>query len=82
MFLWQNEIFTPPADGHNTAGQFDPAVHGNNGPNGVSLAGQSYSIDRLAIQALSELPEEFPFVLDYNSGLPLGMGTLLALFSI
>ncbi|KAF9459219.1 aryl-alcohol-oxidase from pleurotus Eryingii [Collybia nuda] len=72
-YFKKNEIFVAPADGHQTNGQYDPAVHGLHGVNGVSLAGFSFSVDALVTQAMSELHDEFPFVLDYNSGKPLGM---------
>ncbi|KNZ75849.1 Choline dehydrogenase, mitochondrial [Termitomyces sp. J132] len=73
-YIRKNERWTAPADNHNTAGQFDPAVHGFNGINAVSLSGFSHSTDSRIIQTTSELPEEFPFNLDMNSGNPLGLG--------
>ncbi|KAJ7772263.1 aryl-alcohol-oxidase from pleurotus Eryingii [Mycena metata] len=38
-YFKKNEVFTPPADHHDTKGQFNPAVHGFHGINSVSLAG-------------------------------------------
>ncbi|KAK0459367.1 alcohol oxidase [Desarmillaria tabescens] len=62
-YIRKNERVVPPSDHHNTTGQFDPAVHGFNGINSVRV-----------IQTTSELPDEFPFNLDYNSGYQLGIG--------
>ncbi|KAJ7452774.1 aryl-alcohol-oxidase from pleurotus Eryingii [Mycena galericulata] len=72
-YILKNERFTPPADHHNTTGQFSPAVHGFNGINSVSLAGFPSPVDSRIIATTTEL-EEFPFNLDMNSGLPLGIG--------
>ncbi|KAJ6575612.1 alcohol oxidase [Mycena vulgaris] len=72
-YILKNERFTPPADHHNTTGQFNPAVHGFNGINSVSLAGFPGAADRRIIAATTQL-KEFPFNLDMNSGKPLGIG--------
>ncbi|KIJ31290.1 GMC oxidoreductase [Sphaerobolus stellatus SS14] len=69
-----NEIFTEPTDHHNTAGQFNPAVHGFNGVNSVSLPGFAFPYTPLIIKATQQLPNDFPFNLDMNSGKPLGIG--------
>ncbi|THU97771.1 pyranose dehydrogenase [Dendrothele bispora CBS 962.96] len=67
------ERFTPPADNHNTSGQFDPAVHGFNGINSVSLSGFLHRFNELIIET-GRMPEtEFPFNLDPNSGHQLGI---------
>lgn len=70
----QNERWTTPADNHNTTGQFDPGVHGFEGINAVSLSGYEQSIDPRIIQTAKDLPDEFPFNLDMNSGSSLGLG--------
>ncbi|KAG6826879.1 hypothetical protein H0H92_014059 [Tricholoma furcatifolium] len=75
-YVRKNERWTAPADHHNTTGQFNPAVHGFHGINAVSLSGFPHSFDSRIIQTTSELPEEFPFNLDTNSGNPLGLGWL------
>ncbi|KAJ6569103.1 aryl-alcohol oxidase-like protein [Mycena capillaripes] len=72
-YIIKNENFTQPADHHNTAGQFDPAVHGFNGPLSVTLAGFPTPIDPRVIATTSQL-KEFPFNLDMNSGSTLGVG--------
>ncbi|KAG7450008.1 aryl-alcohol oxidase precursor [Guyanagaster necrorhizus] len=73
-YIRKNERFVPPADHHNTTGEFNPAVHSFDGVNSVSLPGYPRTIDGRVIQATQELPDEFPFNLDYNSGYPLGIG--------
>ncbi|KAJ7693406.1 alcohol oxidase [Mycena rosella] len=70
----QNELFdVQTSDHHNITGQFNPAVHGFNGINTVSLAGFPSPIDDRVIETTTELAE-FPFNLDMNSGSPLGLG--------
>ncbi|KAJ7489579.1 alcohol oxidase [Mycena latifolia] len=67
-------LWTPPTDLHNTSLQFDPSVHSTRGINPVSLSGAGWPLGPRVIQATKELPEEFPFNLDMNSGKPLGIG--------
>ncbi|KAK0226678.1 alcohol oxidase [Armillaria fumosa] len=73
-FRKANERFVASADHHNLTGQYDPAVHGFEGVNSVSVAEYPSAIDGRVIQATKELPNEFPFNLDYNSGHHLGVG--------
>ncbi|KAG7445363.1 pyranose dehydrogenase [Guyanagaster necrorhizus] len=73
-YFRKNERFVAPADHHNTTGQFNPVVHGFDGITDVSLPGYPRATDSLIIQATSELPDDFPFNLDYNSGYQLGIG--------
>ncbi|KIJ49389.1 GMC oxidoreductase [Sphaerobolus stellatus SS14] len=73
-YIRKNEQWTAPTDGHNATGEFNPAVHGFHGINSVSLAGFPSPIDSMVIQTTQQLPEEFPFNLDTNSGKPLGLG--------
>ncbi|KAJ6478867.1 aryl alcohol oxidase [Mycena vulgaris] len=69
------ENWTAPADHHNTQGQFNPAIHGTHGPISTSLGGFSWSeFEHHVIQTTKELPNDFPFNLDMNSGQPLGIG--------
>ncbi|KAG6827853.1 hypothetical protein H0H92_010243 [Tricholoma furcatifolium] len=73
-YLRRNERWTPPADHHNTTGEFDPAVHSFTGINAVSLPGFVYpDFDYRVINASLQL-EEFPFNLDMNSGDTIGIG--------
>ncbi|KAJ6594327.1 aryl-alcohol-oxidase from pleurotus Eryingii [Mycena capillaripes] len=69
----KNERFAPPADHHNTTGQFNPAVHGFNGINTVTLSGFPSPIDSRVIGITNEI-DGFPFNLDMNSGYHLGIG--------
>ncbi|KAK0184513.1 alcohol oxidase [Armillaria mellea] len=73
-YIRKNERIVPPSDHHNTTGEFDPAIHSFSGINSVSLPGVSRATDGRIIQTTSELPDEFPFNLDYNSGHHLGIG--------
>ncbi|KAG6908850.1 hypothetical protein DXG01_003016 [Tephrocybe rancida] len=75
-YIRKNEKWTAPADHHNATGQFDPAVHGFHGINAVSLGAFPHPSDPRVIQTTSELPDDFPFNLDMNSGNPLGLGWL------
>uniref|UniRef100_A0A5K1JX66 Glucose oxidase n=1 Tax=Ganoderma boninense TaxID=34458 RepID=A0A5K1JX66_9APHY len=72
----QTETLTPPADGHDTHGEINPAVHGKTGPVLTSLPGNASVLDARVLQTTSELAAEFPFNLDMNSGNPLGVGWL------
>ncbi|KAJ7116949.1 hypothetical protein C8R44DRAFT_791684 [Mycena epipterygia] len=72
-YMRKQERFTPPSDGHNTTGQFNPAVHSFTGINTVSLNGFPSPIDNRIIATTTQLAE-FPFNLDMNSGFPLGIG--------
>ncbi|KAF7344393.1 Aryl-alcohol-oxidase from pleurotus Eryingii [Mycena sanguinolenta] len=76
-YFKKSEHWTPPTDGHKTTGQFDPAVHGFNGLVGVSLSGSPLGLSEFiprSLQVTQELPDQFPFNLDYNSGTPIGLG--------
>ncbi|KAK0493181.1 aryl-alcohol-oxidase from pleurotus Eryingii [Armillaria luteobubalina] len=73
-YFRKNERFVASADHHNLTGQYDPAMHGFEGVNSVSVAEYPSAIDERVIQATKELPNEFPFNLDYNSGHHLGVG--------
>ncbi|GLB40805.1 putative aryl-alcohol oxidase [Lyophyllum shimeji] len=75
-YFRKNEKFTPPADRHDTAGQFNPAVHGFAGINSVSLPGFPQPIDGMVLQTTRELASEFPFNIDTNSGHHLGIDSV------
>ncbi|KAF7362799.1 Choline dehydrogenase, mitochondrial [Mycena venus] len=72
-YMRKSERVVPPADHHNTTGQFNPAVHGFDGINAVSLAGFPSPIDSRVIETTTQL-EGYPFNLDMNSGFPIGIG--------
>ncbi|KAL0581937.1 hypothetical protein V5O48_000167 [Marasmius crinis-equi] len=73
-YVRKNERFTPPVDGHDTTGEFDPAVHGFHGINSVTLNGFRHELDLRMIQASKASNNEFQFNLDTNSGHQLGVG--------
>jgi len=76
-YFFKNEKLSPPADHHNTEGQFDPTVHSTRGITSVTLGGFQWPIfNHHVIQTTKELPDVFPFNLDTNSGKPLGLGWL------
>ena len=70
----KHEKIVPPADGHNTTGQYIPANHGTNGTLLVTLPGFSQTIDAMAISATKQLSAEFPFSPDMGGGDVLGLG--------
>ncbi|KAF5335271.1 hypothetical protein D9758_016225 [Tetrapyrgos nigripes] len=75
-YFLKSEKFTPPADGHNTTGDFIPSAHnmGGSGRVAVSLPGFEQSLDNLVIQASQQLGGIFQFNEDQNSGNNLGIG--------
>ncbi|KAJ7248208.1 pyranose dehydrogenase [Mycena haematopus] len=73
-YFRKNEKWSPPADHHNTQGQFDPSVHSTTGINSVSLPGYHWPMFDRVIETTVEMPDEFKFVVDYNAGVPLGVG--------
>ncbi|KAF8173594.1 hypothetical protein K438DRAFT_1850396 [Mycena galopus ATCC 62051] len=76
-YFLRNEKWMPPADNHTGAGQYDPAVHGQDGLTAVSLRGYPWpGSDTRIILTTKELPDEWPFVLDMNAGVNLGVGWL------
>ncbi|KAJ7300526.1 pyranose dehydrogenase [Mycena albidolilacea] len=74
-YFFKNEKWTPPVDQHDTRGQYNPAVHSTNGIDSVSLSGSNWPIfSRHIIEATKQLPNDWSFNLDMNSGKPLGLG--------
>lgn len=73
-YFRKNEKWTPPADQHNTTGQFDPKYHSFNGMTSVSLSGSPTAIDGRVINATTQLGPDYKFNLDMNSGNELGIG--------
>ncbi|KAF9259776.1 aryl-alcohol-oxidase from pleurotus Eryingii [Marasmius fiardii PR-910] len=73
-YIRKNERITAPADGHNTTGQWDPAVHGTSGINSVSLSGYIHELDKRTIEVSKAFgpDSEFKFNLDMNAGDQLG----------
>ncbi|KAF8883634.1 aryl-alcohol oxidase-like protein [Gymnopilus junonius] len=77
-YFLKSEKWVPPADHHNTVGQFNPSFHNlkGTGITSVSLPGFQLPIDGRVLQTSKNFPSEFPFTLDYNNGIPLGLGYL------
>ncbi|KAJ7136692.1 hypothetical protein C8R44DRAFT_828533 [Mycena epipterygia] len=76
-YFLKTENWTAPVDMHDTAGQYNPAIHGTDGPISVSLNGFPWPVfEQTVLQTTKELPDEFPFNLDMNSGKPLGVSWL------
>ncbi|KXN85084.1 Choline dehydrogenase, mitochondrial [Leucoagaricus sp. SymC.cos] len=73
-YIRKNEKWTEPVDHHNTTGQYNPKLHSTTGVNSVSLPGFAHSVDQRVIQTTKDLPDEFPFNEDMNSGNHLGLG--------
>ncbi|KAK7052426.1 GMC oxidoreductase [Favolaschia claudopus] len=74
-FFFKNEKWTPPVDHHDTRGQFNPSVHSSEGINSVSLSALTWpEFSHHVIQSTKELPNDWPFNVDMNSGKPLGLG--------
>ncbi|KAJ7258157.1 pyranose dehydrogenase [Mycena rebaudengoi] len=71
-YFKKSEIMTVPVDHHNTTGQFDPKLHGKNGPLGVTVGGFSQDIDALVMGRVDNT--QFPFIEDYQDGSPIGLG--------
>ncbi|KAI0040465.1 GMC oxidoreductase [Auriscalpium vulgare] len=68
------EHLTPPHGGlwGNASNKIDSYIHGQHGPLGISL-GNSYPTDGRVIQVTRDL-DDIPYVVDMNSGYPLGLG--------
>lgn len=71
--IHQHEKWSPPADQHDTKGQFIPSTHRTDGLLQVSLPGFPTPLDQRVMDTLKELAE-FPFMEDMNSGSTLGVG--------
>ncbi|KLO19185.1 aryl-alcohol-oxidase from pleurotus Eryingii [Schizopora paradoxa] len=73
QFYFKSSRLVPPVDGHSTAGDFNPADHGN-GPIEVSLPGMPTEIDNRVINTSKQSGSEFPFNIDLQSGNAVGVG--------
>ncbi|RXW19853.1 hypothetical protein EST38_g5995 [Candolleomyces aberdarensis] len=73
-YIDRHEKFVPPADGHNTNGQYIPSLHSTRGILPKSLPGFSHGIDARVIATTQELSAEFPFNPDTGGGDVLGLG--------
>ncbi|OCH88051.1 aryl-alcohol oxidase-like protein [Obba rivulosa] len=75
-YMIKSESLVQPPDHHNTSGAIVPSLHGTTGPVQISLGGFPMETDQRVLNTTQELPEEFPFNEDMNSGSPLGIGWL------
>ncbi|KAJ6477553.1 aryl-alcohol oxidase [Mycena sanguinolenta] len=73
-YMLMNEKFVASADGHNTTGQYNPALHSKTGMVSISLPGYPHPFDSRVIETTKELSADWPFNLDMNSGNMLGIG--------
>ncbi|KAH8827358.1 aryl-alcohol-oxidase from pleurotus Eryingii [Flagelloscypha sp. PMI_526] len=73
-YMLKSERITLPIDGHNISNEYNVSAHGHHGIHSTTLPGFSLPLDPLVRQAAAELPEEFPWNLDVNSGNELGIG--------
>ncbi|KAJ2919584.1 hypothetical protein MD484_g820, partial [Candolleomyces efflorescens] len=72
-----HERWVAPVGGRDITGQYDPRVHGLKGNTLVSLPESGpRDFERRAIQTTRDLPRDFPYNLDANSGKPLGVAWL------
>lgn len=69
----KNEQHVPAWNNRSNVGEFDPRVHGH-GPLKSSLTASPSGLDYRVLNTTAELPDEFPFNLDLNSGNGLGVG--------
>ncbi|KAK0229986.1 aryl-alcohol oxidase-like protein [Armillaria nabsnona] len=72
-YMRKLERLTPPADGHNTTGQFIPEAHGFDGSLLTSLPGYPTPIDGLIMNATTQIAG-YPFNKDMNNGDETGIG--------
>ncbi len=70
--LRQSNTLVAPADGHDTTGQVDPAVHGTNGNVLTSVPGFPTELDPLVVNASLELGGRYSYTVDINGGVVLG----------
>ncbi|KAJ7819584.1 aryl-alcohol oxidase-like protein [Mycena olivaceomarginata] len=74
-YILKNERHTPPWNNRSNVGEYDPHVHGN-GPLLTGLTPTVFEADKRVIQMTEDLPNQYPFNLDLNSGNGLGFGWL------
>ncbi|KAH6896413.1 hypothetical protein BKA70DRAFT_1198967 [Coprinopsis sp. MPI-PUGE-AT-0042] len=74
QYITRHEKFVPPADGHDTTGQYTPSLHSTTGALPKSLPGFSFGVDGRVIATTQELSAEFPYNQDMGGGDVLGLG--------
>ncbi|KAI0342182.1 aryl-alcohol-oxidase from pleurotus Eryingii [Trametopsis cervina] len=68
------EKAVPPTDNHNTSEQWDVSIHSKSGMVEISLPGFTMAPDPHVFATTAELPDDFPFARDFNSGRSIGIG--------
>jgi hypothetical protein len=71
----QNEDFMKPSPAR-AGPRFDPAVHSHSGNVDVSLSTFGWPHEPRVLQTTKDLPDEFPFRLDYDGGDTIGIGAV------
>ncbi|EEB91134.1 hypothetical protein MPER_10557, partial [Moniliophthora perniciosa FA553] len=74
-YIYKNEKYVSPADGHDTLRTFDPSIHSLTGNDSVSLPGYPSPIDERVLAASDELGDELAVNLDHHTGYHLGLVT-------
>ena len=70
---WQNERHVQAWNCQNDAGKYNPLSHGT-GPLMTSLPANNTLLDYVVMNSSQQLPQQYPFNLDLNSGNGLGVG--------
>ncbi|KAA1470704.1 alcohol oxidase [Dentipellis sp. KUC8613] len=73
-YFLKNEKFIPAIGPVSNTGHYDPKVHGKSGIVGTSVNAWPMDTDSIMMQVTKENPEEYPFTLDFNSGVSKGVG--------
>ncbi|KXN84009.1 Choline dehydrogenase, mitochondrial [Leucoagaricus sp. SymC.cos] len=71
--FFKNEHLVTDSENQTQVGHLDPKEHGHNGNVFVTTPFTVHPINDMMLQATKELPNEFPFVLDFNAGRPIGI---------
>ncbi|KAJ3543688.1 hypothetical protein NMY22_g3055 [Coprinellus aureogranulatus] len=73
-YFAENERLVAPPGGHDVTGEYDPRFHSETGQVFVSLPSYGPTdFDQRCLNTSASQPE-FPFLLDMNSGSPIGLG--------
>ncbi|KXN87046.1 Glucose dehydrogenase [FAD, quinone] [Leucoagaricus sp. SymC.cos] len=71
--MFKAEKLVNDSEDQSEEGHLDPSVHGHNGSVFVSAPYLNHPFNDMMLQAAKELPDQFPFVLDFNGGTPIGI---------
>ncbi|KXN87044.1 Glucose dehydrogenase [FAD, quinone] [Leucoagaricus sp. SymC.cos] len=72
-FIFRAERLVVDSENQTQVDHLDPAVHGRDGKLLVTNPFTIHPINDMILQVPQELPDEFPFLLDQNSGRPIGI---------